>query len=201
MIPKEKFFLGIFVTIAGGTLLITSLVFGIISISNGLYEDVYTFPVRLSLKNDQDIAGTFSAKSNDVFSFWLKVPDRRIENKDLQLSVIINDPTSRAEITWDSDFTFGYLRNSSGQGQYYQLGTHRFNKEFYGSLNYIAHGEWVAPYNAYLVIRRVKSLQLPKVKILLFFVGFILILQGITSLQRNLKCMCNEAKEKSTKNK
>ena len=193
MTPKEKFILGIFVTIAGGTLLITSLVFGIISMTNGLYEDVYTFPVRLSLKNNQDIAGTFNAKADEVFSFWLKVPDRRIENKDFQLSVIIDDLGSRGQTTWHSDFTFGYLRNSSGQGQYYQLGTHRFNKEFFGSLNYIAHGQWVAPYNAYLVIRRVKSLKWPKIQIILFAIGFIVLFQGINSLQKNLKRVYDES--------
>ncbi len=201
MCSKEKFILGIFVTIAGGTLLITSLVFGIISITNGLYEDVYTFPVRLSLKNNQDIAGTFSAKADQVFSFWLKVPDRRIENKDFQLSVIIDDLASSAQTTWHSDFTFGYLRNSSGQGQYYQLGTHRFNKDFYGSLNYIAHGQWVAPYNAYLVIRKVKSLQWPKIQILLFAIGFIVLIQGINCLQKNLKCMCEESRQQYTENR
>ncbi|MCG2712912.1 MAG: hypothetical protein L6416_11405 [Candidatus Omnitrophica bacterium] len=201
MVPKEKFILGIFVTIVGGTLFITSLVFGIISITNGLYEDAYTFPVRLSLKNNQDIAGTFSARTDEVLSFWLKVPDRRIENKDFQLSVIIDDLTSREKTTWHSDFNLGYLRNSSGQGQYYQLGTHRFKKDFYGSLNYIAHGQWVAPYNAYLVIRRVKSLQLPKLHILLFTIGFIMLFQGINSLQKNLKRMCDESSHKEAENK
>lgn len=195
---KEKFILGIFITIGGGTLLITSLVFGIFSISNGLYEDVYTFPVLLSLKNDQAIAGTFSAQMDDVYSFWLKVPDRRIENKNFQFSAIIDDLSSDTKTTWENDFSFGYLRNSSGQGQYYQLGTHRFNKPFYGSLNYISYGKWVAPYNAYLVIRKVKSLQWPKVHILFFLAGFISIFIGISSLQRNLKCMCNEAAPKKT---
>ncbi len=191
MNPKEKFILSIFVVIIGGTLLITSLVFGIISVSGGLYDDVYTFPVQLSLQNEPSIAGTFSARSEEVYSFWLKVPDRRIENKDFQLSVIIDDLASRTQTTWHNDFTFGYVRNSSGQGQYYQLGTHRFNTDFFGSLNYTAYGKWVAPYNAYLVIRKVKSLQWPKVQILLFIIGFIVILQGITSLQKNLKHMCD----------
>ena len=201
MSPKEKFILGIFITIAGGTLLITSLVFGIISITTGLYEDVYTFPVRLSLKNNQATVGTFSAKTDEIFSFWLKVPDRRIENKDFQLSVIIDDLASQAQTTWHNDFTFGYLRNSSGQGQYYQLGTHRFNKQFYGSLNYIAYGQWVAPYNAYLVIRRVKSLKWPKIQIILFTIGFIVLFQGVNFLQRNLKRMCDESRPQCTGNK
>ncbi|MFH1093865.1 MAG: hypothetical protein V1739_06910 [Candidatus Omnitrophota bacterium] len=201
MTAKEKFILSIFVVIAGGTLIITSLVFGIISITNGLYEDVYTFPVRLSLKNDQEIAGNFSAKTDEFFSFWLKVPDRRIENKDFQLKVIIVDLGSRAQTTWHSDFTVGYLRNSSGQGQYYQLGTHRFNKEFYGSLNYIAQGQWVTPYNAYLVIRRIKSLQWPSLHILLFAIGFIVLFRGINSLQKSLKSMCGESQPQHTGNK
>lgn len=201
MSPREKFILGIFVTVAGGTLLITSLVFGIIYITNGLYEDVYTFPARLSLTNGQDIAGTFRAEKDQLFSFWLKVPDRRIENKNFQLSVIIDDLASRAQTTWNTDFTFGYLRNSSGQGQYYQLGTYRFNNEFYGTLKYIAQGEWVAPYNAYLVIRKVKSLNWPKLHILLFLIGFILVFQGINSLQRNLRCICDESKPQGIGNK
>ncbi len=193
MTAKEKFILGIFVTIIGGTLLITSLVFGIIAITNGLYDDMYTFPMRLSVKNAQDIAGTFCAQADQVFSFWLKVPDRRIENKDFQLTVIIDDKTSQTQTTWHSDFTYGYLRNSSGQGQYYLLGTHRFKTDFHGSLNYIAHGQWVAPYNAYLVIRRVKSFQWPKLQTMLFAIGFIILLQGINSLQKNLKCICDES--------
>lgn len=194
MTPKEKFILAIFVTIAGGTLLITSLAFGIISITNGLYEDIYTFPIRLSLKDDQKIAGIFSAKNDEVYSFWLKVPDRRIENKDFQLKVTIKDFASRSQTTWESNFTFGYLRNSSGQGQYYQLGNQRFSSDFYGSLNYSAQGKWVAPYNAYMVIRKVKSLQWPKSQLIFFLIGFIVLSKGINSLQKNLKLMCNQAK-------
>ena len=201
MTPKEKFILAIFVTIAGGTLLITSLVFGIFSISNGLHEDVHTFPIRLSVKNTENAAGTFRARKDEVFSFWLKVPDRRIENKNFQLKVIIDDLTSPAQTTWQSDFTFGYLRSSSWQGQYYQLGTHRFNSDFLGSLNYTANGKWLAPYNAYLVIRRVKSLKWPKLHLILFVIGFIAIFQGTNFLQKNLKCMCSGYTNQDTDNK
>ena len=192
MRPKEKFILGTFITIAGGTLLITSLVFGIISITSGLYEDVYTYPVLLSVKNQQDIAGTFSAQEDQILSFWLKVPDRRIENKNFKLSINIEGYITHSQKSWQSDFTFGYLRNSSGQGQYYQLGTHRFSKDFYGSLSYTAHGKWVAPYNAYLVVRKIKSLQWPKIQTLFFALGFLVLLLGINIIGRYMKCLCEE---------
>lgn len=190
MRDKEKFILSIIITIIGGTIMITSLVFGILKITNGLYEDVFKYPVKLSLKNATETAGRFNAKTDEILSFWLKVPDRRIENQDFKLLVKINDPATNTSTSWKHDFNFGYLRNSSNEGQYYQIGTHRFLKPFNGNIDYISQGSWVPPYNAYLVVRRVKALKLPKIEIILFMIGIIIVLKGAGYIQKNMKCMC-----------
>lgn len=201
MNSKEKCICSIVLTIVGGTLLITSIAFGVIHITNGLYEDIYTFPARLSHKNSQETAGTFIAKADNVFSFWLKVPDRRIEEQDFRLSVILDDLASDLQTTWYCDFKTAYLRDSSGQGQYYQIGTHRFIDDFYGRLKYLANGKWVAPYNAYIVVRKVKALKWPKKQILLSFIGLIILCHGINLLIKYLKKIHDETLAECKRNK
>jgi len=172
--------------------MITSLVFGIISITTGLYEDVYSFPLRLSSICTNQTAGSFNAEPDELFSFWIKLPDRRIENKDFQITTTICNSSLDKIITWKNDFKSSYLRSSSSQGQYYQLGSCRFHQKFRGFLKYSTNGSWIAPYNAHLVIRKIKSFRMPRFEMIALILGIIVLFQGINLMQQNFKCFCEE---------
>ncbi|MFH1459572.1 MAG: hypothetical protein ABIG64_04280 [Candidatus Omnitrophota bacterium] len=188
-LPKERMILGIILTIIGGTILITSLVFGIIKLANGRYEDINIFSARLTAQNKKINAGTFIANANESLSFWLKVPDRRIENRDFLLSVSIEDQNNQALATWMNNFSLGSLRNSSGFGQYYGLGTHYFHNDLVANLTYKIQGQWIAPYKGYLVIRKTRPLKIPTKHILCFTLGIIIIFSGVGIIIKNKKIL------------
>jgi hypothetical protein len=185
MYKKEKLVLGIIVAIFGGTMMITSLVFGIIEIVNSRYDDLYTFTVKLAGQKNDAACGNFLARNKENLSFWLKVPDRRIENKDFQLSVNITDVNKAIDVTWKNDFNFGYWRNSSEQGQYYHLGTYDFKQDFNGSVCYKTSGKWTAPYNGALVIRRVRPIKISFRDLGLCSSGLLLMILGLKAILKN----------------
>ncbi len=187
MNTKERIVLGIMAAIFGGTVIITSLVFGIISIANSRYNDIHTFTVTLTGQKEVSACGNFTAKKNEHLSFWLKVPDRRIENRDFQLSVNISDFNKATDTTWKNDFRFNSWRNSSGQGQYYHLGTYDFKNDFTGSICYKNTGKWVAPYNGALVIRRIKPFKMPWRDLGFFLSGLLLFVLGLKTFLKNKK--------------
>lgn len=187
MYRKERIVLGIMAAIFGGTVIITSLVFGIISIANDRYDDLYTFTVRLTGQKDLSPCGYFAARQKEKLSFWLKVTDRRIENRDFQLSVKIIDYNKAIDTTWKNDFRFGSWRNGSNQGQYYHLGTYDFKNDFNGSLYYKNSGKWIAPYNGTLVIRRIKPFKIPWRDLGFFCSGLLLFVLGLKTFLSNKK--------------
>ncbi|MCK5534189.1 hypothetical protein KAI68_03660 [bacterium] len=182
---KKKFILGIFITVLGGVIMIVSMVLGIVTVAKGLYEDVYVFPVTLSISTENLKTNSFTAKKGKGFSLWLKVPDRRMENKDFQISgSFINQ---KAEVIGDfkENFKLGYLRNSFGRGQYYKLGVCRFERDFQGWINYTIGGKWSPPYNGFLVIRQRKSFSFPVREIGVFGVGILLFIIGVGTVVKN----------------
>ncbi|MBI4845699.1 MAG: hypothetical protein HY810_04395 [Candidatus Omnitrophica bacterium] len=186
--PKKKIIIGILLIIIGGTVVITNMVFGINRLISNLYEDCYVFPMRLSNQKQKAFCGIFNAKQGELLSFWLKVPDRRIENKDFDLVISLYDDKDNLVKTIPNSFNHGYFRNGSRLGQYYLLGSHQILNEFDGSLKYISSGNWVAPYNGYLVIRKTKPLFAPIQEILLCLLGVFIAWAGINLAQRNKRC-------------
>lgn len=187
MYKKERFVIGIMLAIIGGTIMITSLVFGIIKFANNRYDDIYTFTVKLTGQKKDSFCGSFFARKKEELSFWLKVPDRRIENRDFQLGINISDREKSIDTSWKNDFKFGYWRNSSGQGQYYHLGTYVFETNFMGSLCYKTSGTWTAPYNGALVVRRKHPMEAPYKDIVFFFTGMLFITLGLEAIAKNKK--------------
>jgi len=185
MNKKEKFIIGILLAIIGGTLVITSLVFGIIRVAKGLYTDVASFPVEMSMQKGEKGVGIFTAGKDEIFSFWLKVPDRKIEKQDFNLSISLQDETRETTATWKNNFSFGYMRNSYGEGQYYRLGTHRFNSDFRGKISYVCSGSWIPPYNGTIVARKVTKIIIPLKHINVCLLGALVSLIGIFATLKN----------------
>ena len=79
MINKRyfKFILGIFIAIAGGATMLVSIIFGIIYFAGAMYEDIHTFPAKLSIPLKNMETASFTAKAEDDLSIWLKLPSSR----------------------------------------------------------------------------------------------------------------------------
>jgi hypothetical protein len=189
MYKKERFVVGIILAIAGGTIMITSAVFGIRQIAQDRYEDLYSFSVKLTGQKKESVCGGFTAKKNEDLSFWLKVPDRRIENSDLQLEINLSDANKVTDVSWKNDFSFGFWRNSSEKGQYYHLGTQHYKSDFTGTVCYMTKGTWKAPYNGALVIRSLKPFNIPFRDLGFFCVGLLLLSVGIKGILKNKNYM------------
>ncbi|MBU1086271.1 MAG: hypothetical protein KKD05_01995 [Candidatus Omnitrophica bacterium] len=179
MYKKEKLVLAVIAIIISGTVIITSFVFGIIQIAHSRYDDVYTFTIKLTGQKKDLACGNFIAAQNEHLSFWLKIPDRRIENKDFQLSVNITDNNKAIDTTWKNDFRFGSWRNGTEQGQYYHLGTYDFKSNFNGTVCYKTSGSWIAPYNGALVILRRARFKMPWRDLKFFSFGLLLFALGL----------------------
>ena len=182
---KLKFILGSFIIIFSGIMMIVSMVLGIVSVAKGLYKDVYTFPVSLSISTESSKTDSFTAKKGDDFFVWLKVPDRRIENKDFKTTGFFINQKAEVISEFKENFKLGYLRNSFGRGQYYKLGVHSFESDFQGWINYTIGGKWSPPYNGFLVIRQRKSFSFPVREIGVFVAGILLLIIGVGTVVKN----------------
>lgn len=186
--PQEKFIVAIIMSIIGGTMMITSLVFGLTRFSDGLHEDIYIFPARLSKLKDMETAGLFTAKKGENLSFWLKVPDRRIENKNFSFEISIFNQKGNKKISYRTDFNYKHIRNNTGVGQYYLLGTHYFQKRFEGLIKYVSSGMFLSPYNGSIVIRKTTTGTFPFTEFGFCVLGFLLCLNGIKTIEKYKEC-------------
>lgn len=184
---KTKFLLGILITILGAIIMLVSMVSGIALFAEAIYEDIYAFPARLSISTDNLETDSFSVKAGNNFSLWLKVPNRKIENKDFTFSANLVEQNGRTIADFGEDFRFGYLRNSYGRGQYYKLGSHNFRDDFIGYLSYATSGKWIPPYDGFLVIRKSNPLTLPLKQIGIFVTGIFILITGIGTIAKNKK--------------
>lgn len=186
MLKREKLIIGVVGIILGGTIAVTSVVFGLKLCSKCFYADIDKYSIRLSGQKEEAVVGLFLAKREDVLSFWLKVPDRRIENQNFKLVLKIYDRNNQAAASFRSDFSYGYFRDgSAGQGQYYLLGAHRFENDFWGVLKYVNEGDWIAPYNGLIVIRTSGCISPPYREILICILGALIFLQSFIVVLRN----------------
>ena len=174
-------------------MMLPSLVFGVTRFANGLHEDIYIFPARFSKLKDMETAGLFAAKKGENLTFWLKVPDRRIENKNFSFEAAIFNHRGKKKISYRTDFNYNHVRNNSGVGQYYLLGTHYFQSDFNGAIKYISSGVWLAPYNGSIVIRKTTSRTLPLKEFEFFLLGFLLCLNGIKTVKKYKECFSEQA--------
>ncbi|MBU4304297.1 MAG: hypothetical protein KJ893_01515 [Candidatus Omnitrophica bacterium] len=191
--PQEKFIVAMLLIIISGTMMITSLVFGLTRFANGLYEDIYIFPARFSKLKDMETAGMFTAKKGGNLSFWLKVPDRRIENKNFSFEAAIFDHKGMKRVSYRTDFNYNQIRNNSGVGQYYLLGIHYFQSDFNGAIKYISSGIWLAPYNGSIVIRKSTLGSFPLKEFGFCVLGFLLCLKGIKIVKKCKECFSEQA--------
>ena len=118
---KIKVILGILITVAGGIIMVTSMVFAIIHFAGNLHEDIRTFNINLQNSPTSSATQKFSIKEEKSLFLWLKLPNRQIENKDFEIDVSLIRENDIEEAKFNEDFRFGYFRNSSGKGQYYKF--------------------------------------------------------------------------------
>ena len=183
-INKTKIVLGVFIALLGGIIMVTNMVFAIISTSGKLYEDAYIFDVNFQefLKTPQ-----LTINKNQKLSIWLKVPNRQIENKDIEFTASLVGRDDNVNAKFNENFRLGYLRNSSGTGQYYRLGEHHFDDNFNGYFRCETKGKWIPPYKGHLVLREGKGISVPVKNIGLFIIGIFILMVGIGTIIKNSK--------------
>ncbi|MBU1344560.1 MAG: hypothetical protein KKD66_23350 [Proteobacteria bacterium] len=101
---KTKVILGILITIAGGIIIVTSMVFAIIHFSGNLYKDIQTFNINLHASSKPSITTEFSIKEKKDLSLWLKLPNRQIENKDFEIDVSLIRENDIEEENFNENF-------------------------------------------------------------------------------------------------
>jgi hypothetical protein len=184
---KTKILLGILIAIAGGVVMITSMVFAIINFAGNLYEDIHVFNINLQTPSAPSITTGFSIKEEKDLSLWLKAPNRQIENKDFEIEVFLIEKNDSADTKFNEDFRFGYSRNSSGEGQYYKLGKHSFQSGFNGYFRYKTKGTWVPAFKGNLVLRQELTSSFPVKQMGFFVIGIFVLVVGIGTIAKNSK--------------
>ncbi len=184
---KTKVMPGILITVAGGTVMIISMVFAIIHFSGSLYKDIYTFNIDLQSSSMSVTSKRFFIKEEKELSLWLKLPNRQIENKDFKINVFLIDENNNVVAEFNENFRFGYFRNSSGEGQYYKTGQYSFPSGFNGYLRYETKGKWVPPFKGKRVLRQASVSSFPTKQIGLFIIGIFLLVVGIGIIAKNSK--------------
>ena len=184
---RENFKKGLLITILGGFVLFSGIVYGTKKFAEGLYKDLGFFPVRLAAAPIDSDENFLSAKTGDIISIWLKVPDRKIENKDIVISGQVIDLKDQIVSFFEENFRYGLVRNSSGRGQYYRLSKLRFQNDFQGYLRYKVHGTWQAPYDGLVVVRMAQPFQLPFLPTGVVVIGCLFFLSGLLTMARNVE--------------
>lgn len=182
---RTKVILGILITVAGGIIMVTSMVFTIIHFAGSLYEDIHTFDINLQASSTPSRTTGFSIEAEKDLSLWLKLPNRQIENKGFEIDVFVIGKNDIVTAKFNEDFKFGYFRNSSGKGQYYKIGEHSFRSGFNGYLRYETKGKWIPPFKGKLVLRQRSTSSFPTKQIGLFVLGIFLLVVGIGTIVKN----------------
>ena len=82
---QNKKLLAIVVTVLGGFTTLIALLAVISSFAGGLYEDVHVFELDLKAASKPLRTSGFRRIDKVDLSLWLKVPDRKIENKPIDI--------------------------------------------------------------------------------------------------------------------
>lgn len=181
--PKLTF--GILLTVLGGCFMLTGMVLGIVRLASGSYRDIYSFPISLTQENQSYQHLRFRTKGKIDYTFWLKMPDRKIEHKKFKFSLALVSKDRAQHARFEENFRFGYLRNSAGGGQYYRLGRYRSENEFNGYLLYQSSGKWKPASAGSIVLRRQEKVSAPLKSIGVFSVGLVGLILGIGTLMLN----------------
>lgn len=182
---KPKLIFGIALTVLGICIMLTGMVMGIFRFTSNSYRDIYTFPISLTQENESRQNLRFRTKGEVDFSFWLKMPDRKIENKKFRFGVALVSSEGYQQASFEENFRFGYLRNSAGKGQYYRLGRYHSENEFDGFLQYNSSGKWRPVSDGFIVLRRQEQVVTPLKSIWIFIVGLAGLILGIGTLLKN----------------
>lgn len=186
---KNKFIAGIFIIILGSGIMLFTMIQIIILSAGYLYKNVQEFPVTFVSDETPGQTPNFTLPVGGPFSVWLRLPDRKIENKNIIFSVYLMTSEGQTFKTFKEDFNIGYFRNSVGQNQYYRLGSFPVEEEFDGYFVYSHKGSWLPPYPGQLTVREIKGGVFPVKHILVFVLGLYLLLIGIKTINKNYKMM------------
>ncbi|MCA9402667.1 MAG: hypothetical protein KC897_02700 [Candidatus Omnitrophica bacterium] len=178
---------GIALIIVSSFITIYGLVGGISQISGQIYRDDLVYPVSLHNPGKELQTALLSVDRNETRSFWLRVPDRRIENRDMQFQLRLIDGAGNAVADWSEDFRSGYLRNSTGRRHYYRIGQHDFTAGFTGYFRYATGGSWRPTYNGVLVLRDKGQGAVPYKFLGVIGVGVMILIIGLRQLPTSIK--------------
>jgi len=144
---KRKF---IFIII---TALIISILFFITIFSNkNNIKNKIDLPIWISLLNNEYKTSYFNIPANTKINFYLELPNREIEGKDLALTLSLKKETGQILTTLTKDFNFNVSTKNIDKRYLYKLGTYIVKKQDRSYIQYISKGTWEIPYNGTLII-------------------------------------------------
>ncbi|MCK5214843.1 MAG: hypothetical protein KAR05_05770 [Candidatus Omnitrophica bacterium] len=175
---KKNKILGIAIIVMGAVLSFINMGSGITTYAGGIYSDLESFNVVLAprYKGKSDI---MYLNGPQIISVWLKMPNRKIENKNITVSVYLMTDDGVRYTTHEKGFNSGYIRNSAGEGQYYKIGDYRLDEPIKGSVHYEVSGSWTTSQPADLVVRRQEASKVPFENKLAFLGGAFILGSGI----------------------
>lgn len=173
---------GIALIIISALITIYGIVGGVSQISAHKYRDDVVFPVTLQSPQRELQTAIFTAGADETRSFWLRYPNRRLENKDLQFRLRVVDVNGKALAEWNQDFRAGYLRDSAGRWQYYKIGQQAFGAGFKGYFHYMTAGSWRPQSDGVLVLRDKGEGAVPFKYLAVIGVGVMILVIGFRQL-------------------
>lgn len=182
---KSKFILGIAIAVLAGLIMLESVITGIFHFTGKLSEDFQIFNIELQASQAPHKTSFFSAKKGQLFSVWLRLSNREVENKNLSIAVFLIDEDENIKKEFREDLRFGHFRNSAKKIRYYKLGAYDFKKGFRGYIQYELDGTWTPTETSALVLRKSPPLRLPLKQIGFFMVGIIALIVGLEIIFRN----------------
>ena len=178
---KGKLLIGIFIIVFGTGLIFTNLFVGIKEMVKSGFEEAYAFPITFERLISQNTP-SFYLDPGEKVSVWLRLPDRKAENKDFSFHVTVINEAGETVEQMAEDFRFGYFRSSYGRGQFYRIGKFRTKQPLNGIMIFQAGGEWAPDQGGELVLRKEKGAKVSLTVVFGLMVGITLVILGVMRL-------------------
>lgn len=166
---------------------IAGFVLSVIYLAANLYSDQQKFEISLISEEQQILCSSCPIEEAD--SFWVRVPGRLLESRDIRLTIILGLPFSETsanktnaiyeQARSETSFRGFTIRNQFGSGTYYKLASP--GQQLYGdfSISLVKGGTYVLKRPAQLVIRRFHGLAISPTYVGMMICGLLISLYAI----------------------
>lgn len=181
---KPMFILSIIVTLVGGIMMTVSMIFAVIHVVNNIYEDIQLINIDPPITSLTQTSSSFSIQQDQLISFWFNVPNEKVENKDIQITLSLFDRSGGLLTTIKKEFNSTFTRHSDGEQHYYKLGSYHFETAFEGVLQTRFDGSWLVDVPSKLILRQLSSTLIPVQQFYFFLLGIVILIIGVKAVEK-----------------